>query len=149
MALLVAGVLLFGCGGSQADSAADRAILADRAERLADHLDAGDGCLAEREGEELASRARDALAAERIDAQVAGEIVAVVAEVTAQVPCDEAPAAETEPTEESEPAEETPEEDHEDDHEDEEPGEVEEEHVPPGRSEEGPPGRRGKEGADE
>ena len=145
MALLVAGVLLFGCGGSQADSAADHAILADRAERLADHLDAGEGCLAEREGEELASRARDALAAERIDPQVAGEIVAVVAEVTAQVPCDEAPAAETEPTEESEPAEETPEEDAED----EEPGEVEEEHVPPGRSEEGPPGRRGEEGADE
>lgn len=150
--------MLTGCGGGGTNNAADElAILADRAERLAEHLEVGDGCAAEREGEELTSRARDALAAERISPEVASELLTVVEEVTGAVPCgdpqepDEAPADEA-PAEDEldedqleerrEADEEADEEAREQDEDEETREEDEDEETPPGHSEEGPPGQR-------
>lgn len=153
--------MLTGCGDNGANAPDELAILADRAERLAEHLDDGDGCAAEREGDELTSRARDALAAERISPEVASELLTVVDEVTGAVPCGDPQQPEEEPAEEA-PAEEPPAEEPPAEEPDEE--ELEEqredaedaaeqaredaedtdsgEETPPGRSEEGPPGQR-------
>lgn len=150
---------LTACGGTTTNASDELAILADRAERLAEHLDGGDGCAAESEGDELTSRARDALAAERISPEVASELLAVVDEVTAAVPCGDPQEADEAPAEER-PDEDAPAEEPADEEELEEQREAAEEareaaedeegptdedtgeETPPGRSEEGPPGQR-------
>jgi hypothetical protein len=143
-------VVLGACGTSD-PGAADVAVLADRADRLAEHLDAEDGCLAEREGTDLVARALDAVAAESLSQEVADEIVAVVDEVTSAVPCEddvvteeEREAAEEADDEGPEEAEEPPEEGGNDSEEG--PGQGNGESGPPGRSEQGPPGQRGNSG---
>ena len=144
--------MLTGCGGNPTNAPDDLAILADRAERLAEHLADGDGCAAEREGNELTSRARDALAAERISTEVAGELLTVVDEVTGAVPCDDPQEAEESPVEEA-PTEEPPDEEELEEQREDAEGAAEEaretaedegagEETPPGRSGEGPPGQR-------
>lgn len=161
LVLIAATAALAACGPGGEDIG-DVAVLADRAERLADHLDAGEGCPAEREGQDLVARARDAVAAERLAPEVADEIVAVVTDVTDAVPCDDEGSPEEAPEGEAEEppdeAEEPPEEAEEPPEESEAPEEAEEapteddrgpgngESGPPGRSEEGPPGQRGHPG---
>jgi hypothetical protein len=139
---------LGGCANvpaADAESPADLAVLADRADRLADQLDAGDGCAAEREAAELVALARDGVAAGDLHQETAAEVIDVVEEIASTVACED-------DAEEGDPAEEGP---------DEEPGEGRGSgnggngnegkgnegkgngEGPPGRSEEGPPGQRG------
>jgi hypothetical protein len=79
--------LVAGCTGS--GLSAELAILADRADRLAEHLEVEDGCAAEREGAELVALARDAAAIGEIDRATADQVAEVVSEVTEAVPCDD------------------------------------------------------------
>lgn len=140
-----ATVALVACGTAD-PLTADVAVLADRADRLAEHLDEGDGCLAEREGADLGTRARDAVAAENLSQEVADEIVAVVDEVTAQVPCEDQPVTEEEREAAEEEAEEASEEEEKEEQPEESGGQGNGETGPPGRSEQGPPGQRGNPG---
>ncbi len=89
--LALAGLLLVACG---AGSPADLAVLADRADRVAEHLEAGDSCAAEAEAERLRERSRDALAAGTVEEPTADEIETVLDELDGVLSCDE-PSEET------------------------------------------------------
>jgi hypothetical protein len=104
LALLVAA-----CGADDADSAtaADATLepevataLADQADRVADHLGAGEDCDALDEAELLYAAAREGAADGTVPEEVAREVEDVTAAVTRDLDCD---AQEAEPAEEAEP----------------------------------------------
>lgn len=90
--LVVAGTACAAPGPERAvvDEAAG-AVLADAAERLADALEARDGCRALEEADALRTRADAALAAGEIDPVVADETRRVAAVTTAGVHCEAIP----------------------------------------------------------
>jgi hypothetical protein len=107
LALLVAA-----CGADDADSAtaADATLepevataLADQADRVADHLGAGEDCDALDEAELLYAAAREGAADGTVPEEVAREVEDVTAAVTRDLDCD---AQEDEPEEPTEPDEE-------------------------------------------
>jgi hypothetical protein len=109
LALLVAA-----CGAGDADSAtaADAtlepevaAALADQADRVADHLGAGEDCDALDEAELLYAAAREGAADGTVPEEVAREVEDVTAAVTRDLDCD---AQEEEPAEPAEEEEEEP-----------------------------------------
>jgi hypothetical protein len=69
------------------------AVLADAADRLAEALEAGDGCRALEEAEALRTRADAALAAGEVDAAVADETHRIAAATTAGADCEATPTA--------------------------------------------------------
>jgi hypothetical protein len=104
LALLVAA-----CGADDADSATSAdarlepevaAALADQADRVADHLGAGEDCDALDEAELLYAAAREGAADGTVPEEVAREVEDVTAAVTRDLDCD---AQEAEPAEEAEP----------------------------------------------
>lgn len=78
--------------GAAVDEAAG-AVLADAAERLADALEARDGCRALEEADALRTRADAALAAGQVDPAVADETRRIAAITTAGVRCEATPTA--------------------------------------------------------
>jgi hypothetical protein len=107
LALLVAA-----CGADDADGATSAdarlepevaAALADQADRVADHLGAGEDCDALDEAELLYAAAREGAADGTVPEEVAREVEDVTAAVTRDLDCD---AQEDEPEEPTEPDEE-------------------------------------------
>ncbi len=80
------------CGGPQtALDATEAAVLADRADRLADRLAADEACLALEEADALVARAERGVADGTVPDHVAAEIEAVAADVSGDLTCDPEP----------------------------------------------------------
>jgi hypothetical protein len=91
---LCALLVLTSCGDPDTESgtgvdAAIAAVLADSAERLAAHVDAGNECEALTEAELLFSRTREAVGDGRVSAEVAREVEDVAAQIAAGLQCAE------------------------------------------------------------
>jgi serine/threonine protein kinase len=80
------------CTGAEPDGATldpgAAAVLADRADRIADLLDADDGCTADSEVADLRARTEDERSAEALPDEVAAEVLAVLDDLDAAITCD-------------------------------------------------------------
>jgi outer membrane biosynthesis protein TonB len=74
-------------------------VLADHADRLADHLRIGNGCRVLAEAEALLERTAEGVREGHVSRAVAGEVRAVVAEVTSDASCEGEPPTDPGPLE--------------------------------------------------
>jgi hypothetical protein len=96
-ALLVAVVLLAGCGGDDPEAAPEQPALpsalaeelATQADGLADTLEAGDLCAAERRAEELAATATAAISREQVPTAMEEELRSTVDLLVSRIACEE------------------------------------------------------------
>ena len=87
-ALCAAAVVLAACTGASRVDPATAAVLADRAERLADHIDADAHCEALTEADALLQMTARGVDDGAIAVGMAAEVEAVVADITTDLGCD-------------------------------------------------------------